>query len=288
MSETIKQYVFKEGLPLEFEMVSLENVVSETGKMSSPHRADFYQIVWVKEGTYVHYIDFMPVTLQPNSALFIGKDKVHFFDLSKNFSAVAILFTDNFFSHSHNDLNYLQSTVLFNAFSEVTILNVDESKNVFSQLVLDMEHELKHDQDDNKGRILKNQLHNFLLFSERELKEKGYSGIKTGPDLDTVLAFRNLLEKEFKQNKVVSNYAANINVSEKKLNKSTAQILGKTPKQIIDERVLLESKRLLVHTSKNVKEIGYELGFEDSSNFINYFKKHVGKTPSEFKQSYGF
>jgi AraC-like DNA-binding protein len=77
-----------------------------------------------------------------------------------------------------------------------------------------------------------------------------------------------------------------MSVSEKKLNKATNQVLGKSPKEIIDERVVLEAKRLLVHTSKSIKEVGFELGFDEPTNFIKYFKKHVGRTPIEFKGSF--
>ncbi|WP_459640649.1 helix-turn-helix domain-containing protein [Flavobacterium sp. CGRL2] len=63
-------------------------------------------------------------------------------------------------------------------------------------------------------------------------------------------------------------------------------MLGKTPKEIIDDRVMLEAKRLLAHTNENVKEISYELGFEEPTNFIKYFRKHSNSTPVEFRESH--
>lgn len=77
-----------------------------------------------------------------------------------------------------------------------------------------------------------------------------------------------------------------MNVSEKRLNQATTKTMGKSPKTIIDERVLLEAKRLLIHTTLSVKEIGYNLGFEEPTNFIKYFRKHTQKTPIVFRERY--
>ena len=70
------------------------------------------------------------------------------------------------------------------------------------------------------------------------------------------------------------------------MNQATSKVLGKSPKELIDDRILLEAKRLLVHGNKSIKEIGFELGFEEPTNFIKYFRKHIGKTPMEFREGY--
>lgn len=57
-----------------------------------------------------------------------------------------------------------------------------------------------------------------------------------------------------------------------------------TPLQIINDRIVLEAKRQLQHTSLNIKEIGYNLGFEDSSYFVKFFKRLAGSMPSEFRK----
>jgi AraC-like DNA-binding protein len=86
--------------------------------------------------------------------------------------------------------------------------------------------------------------------------------------------------------KSVSGYASQMNVSEKRLTAATTKTVGKSPKTIIDERVMLEVKRLLIHTNLSIKEIGYDLGFEDPAYFIKYFRKHTGKTPIEFRENH--
>jgi len=62
--------------------------------------------------------------------------------------------------------------------------------------------------------------------------------------------------------------------------------LGKLPKEIINDRVLLEAKRLLVHTNLSIKVIGQDLGFDDPAYFVRYFKKNTEMTPLEFRETY--
>jgi AraC-like DNA-binding protein len=50
--------------------------------------------------------------------------------------------------------------------------------------------------------------------------------------------------------------------------------------------VVLEAKRLLAHTTSSIKEIGFELGFDEPTNFIKYFRKHVASTPIDFRSKF--
>jgi AraC-like DNA-binding protein len=79
-------------------------------------------------------------------------------------------------------------------------------------------------------------------------------------------------------------YAKRMCITHKRLNQATTMVLGKTPKEIIDNRILLAAKPLLAHTSENVKEIAFDLGFEEPTNFIKYFRKHNKYTPIEFRE----
>ena len=98
------------------------------------------------------------------------------------------------------------------------------------------------------------------------------------------MLFKGFLETGYNTQKQVNYYAKEIIITEKRLNQATTKVLGKTPKEIIDERIMLEAKRILAHTTESVKEIGYDLGFEEPTNFIKFFKKHSKLTPTEFRE----
>lgn len=97
--------------------------------------------------------------------------------------------------------------------------------------------------------------------------------------------FNLLVETHFREEHSVSFYAQQLFKSPKTLSNLFAIYNNKTPSQVIQERILIEAKRLLTYTSKTVKQITFELGFEDVSYFSNFFKKHTSLSPVEFRNA---
>ena len=75
-----------------------------------------------------------------------------------------------------------------------------------------------------------------------------------------------------------------MNLSPKRLNEITRKMLGKTITQLIHDRILLEAKRELIFSGRSIKEISYELGFEDPAYFSRFFKKQSGFSPTHFRK----
>ncbi|MBK7742146.1 MAG: helix-turn-helix domain-containing protein [Saprospiraceae bacterium] len=287
MKSDIKKYSFKQGLPQEFELVGIGQLYNNhSDSLTTPHRAGFYHILWFQKGSPTHLVDFNPVEIKPNTILFLNKDTVQRFDKKGGFDGKAILFTDGFFCNTEADIKYLRSSILFNDLFSVSQIQMSKTASLFAHLFQLMEIELENEKDISQPHILKNLLHNFLLLSERERRKQNFTEIKKSADLDYVMLFKDLLESNYHKLKQVSNYAKIISVTEKRLNQATSKILGKSPKQMIDERVMLEAKRLLAHTNESVKEIGFELGFDEPTNFIKYFRKHSNSTPVEFREQF--
>jgi AraC family transcriptional regulator, transcriptional activator of pobA len=285
--DKIKTYKFKDGLPQEFEIINLAELFSFGKKfLTKPHRTNFYHIFWFQKGTPIHTVDFVQIEIKANTLLFLSKDVVHYFDAKGEFEGKLILFTDEFLCQSEEDTFFLKSSILFNDLFSVTQIQTEEKDCIFSDLFRLMELEFNLEPHKFQPQILKNYLHNFLLLSERERQKQGIFEVKKSVNLDYVSAFRELLEQNYKEQKQVSYFAKKIYLTEKRLNLATRSILGKTPKELIDERVVLEAKRLLAHTTKTVKEIGYELGFEEPTNFNKYFRKHSLITPSQFRSQF--
>lgn len=283
-NNTIKEYKFKDGLPLEFEILDICNLfVKHKGMLTTPHRANFYHIIWVKEGHCTHLVDFNPIDVEAGSILFVPKNCINTFDPKPIFSGKLILFTDSFFCRDSSDSVYLQSTSLFSIKYGTTQLKI-ESNGELDHYLLSMEREQSRPLDNVKRDILQNLLHNFLLIAKREKKSQGLEETVACDILDLANRFKQQLEERFKIDKAVSIYAEKLNTSEKRLTKATLSVTGKTPKVLIDERVMLEAKRLLVYSQSSIKEIAFNLGFEEATYFIKFFKRYSHKTPIEFRE----
>jgi AraC-like DNA-binding protein len=283
---SIQKYAFKKGLPQEFEVVDLGAIFTEIkDELTHPHRLDFYQVLWFKAGRKTHMVDFEMMTIEPNTLLFVSKNSVQMFSDEPELQALNVIFTDGFFSRTSDDLHWLRSTILYNDLlttSKLTIAADSELPDFYEKLLAELGKEKDNVQDD----LLRLQLKTMLLKAERERRVQDFVEIKDSPQLRLVTEFRTLLEISFIAYKQVSYYTDHMGISPKRLNHATQLILGETPKSLIDERVLLESKRLLSYASDSVKEIAFSLGFEEPTNFIKYFRKHTHHTPLQFRKMY--
>jgi len=99
------------------------------------------------------------------------------------------------------------------------------------------------------------------------------------------MKFRNLLEQNVNYKVKVVDFCDQLNISAKQLNNSL-KLYNTTAKQYIDDRILLEINRLLVYSSLSIKEIAYEIGFEDPTNFTKYFKTRMNMLPTDYRKDY--
>lgn len=96
--------------------------------------------------------------------------------------------------------------------------------------------------------------------------------------------FKHLVEKNFIQIREVRKYAAMLNITAKYLSEVVKRTMGKSPREIIKDMLLLESKMLLFSTDKNITEIAYMLNFSDQAHFSHFIKQHTGLTPHELQK----
>jgi len=288
MDNEIKKLKFKRNADLQIEVLPLHTLtIVSKDHLITPHRTNFYHIFLFENCQPTHFVDFEPKIIEPYTLLFIDKDRVHQFDQLLQYEGQVLIFTEAFFCTSESDTKFLRSSILFNDLAGKPTIKLN--KTDFEKFILicnSITDELGSPTDNSKHILLKNLLHNFLLLSEREKRKQGYTELKKGADLDYTLLFRDFLESNYTQLKSVSDYAQIICISEKRLGQATSKVLGKSPKEIINDRILLEAKRLLVHTNLSVKEIGQELGFKDPAYFVRYFKKNTETTPVEFRETH--
>lgn len=123
-----------------------------------------------------------------------------------------------------------------------------------------------------------------LLYKFKGIQEE-FSSLEILPNKKQTLVFKfkNLVNNLFITCKQVSDYAGRLFVSANTLNKIVKDLTGKTAKEIINDKVILESKRMLLYTSSDISEIAFTIGFEEPTHFIRFFKAHTLQTPKEYR-----
>ena len=136
-----------------------------------------------------------------------------------------------------------------------------------------------------KDYILRNYIH-ILLLLIREIynpHEKHLQQVATRT-MKITHQFKHLLEKNFIEWREVQQYAAELNITPKYLSEAVKENTGKTPRDLINDLLVMESKVLLGSTDKTMSEIAHYLHFEDQSHFSRFIKQQTGKTPTELRR----
>ena len=98
------------------------------------------------------------------------------------------------------------------------------------------------------------------------------------------LQFRKLVEKEYRKLHTVQEYAERLNVAVRTLNKCVNDCSKMSPLAFVNNRIVLEAKRMVRYSNMMFKEIALELGFEEPSYFVKFFKRQTGYLPSDFRE----
>ncbi len=285
----IKKYHLHEGEPnkLQFEIYSLkDHLIHNTPNTLKPHVHSFYQIIWFIKGFGKHYVDFNTYDIEDNSLFFISKGQIHQFD--DNFQdGYVIHFNESFLDIYENFTDIFLKHNIFHSFEKEPFFIIKESDSIeLHNIVNRMLKEMSTPNMFAHSNLLKLLLQLFLVEIQRFGIRKDCCELTiNNPSHILFVNFRKLLEENFHEIHTVSWYSEILTVSTKTLTNCTKEITHQTPLKIINDRLILEARRLLSYSQKNVNEIGFVLGFEDPSYFVKFFKRHMKISPSEFRKN---
>lgn len=267
--------------------ISIEERIKIGGEaVLNAHRTDFYILLWVTKGKSFHMVDFQEIEVKEGDLLFINPNQIHGFREGTDYEGKLIAFPDSFYSETPKDILFIENASLFNSFGYIVKINLSQNNQfLFTQYLRLLEIELGNSSDNFQFSILHNHLSNMLILSERIKAQESTSKLSLTKDWQYVGQFNQLVSKNYRQQFTVSDYAELLKISERRLQKATKITLAKTPKQLMTEELIVQSKRLLIHETMTIKEISYELGFDEPSNFTKFFKKHTGAVPTIFREN---
>ncbi len=271
-----------------FDIVKIEELLKRDldHDIGKNHLVKFYIIFFVYEGQGYHTIDFTDYNYNEGTVLLVRKDQIHKFFRSTNVKGYLLVFTEEFIISHLNRMEALKSMQLFNdslSFPKIEF-NDKVEFNDFTILIKHMESEYQAKDNFSIG-ITRSVLH-IVITKLFRIKAKRGHFVGKKKNMSQFLEFQKLGEENCFKSKKVKYYAQKMGVSAKTLNNTTNNIVNNSAKAFIDERTILQIKRLLISTDHSIKEIAYISGFSDSSNFFKYFKKFTGNSPEVFRQAY--
>ncbi|MEO9510556.1 MAG: helix-turn-helix transcriptional regulator [Flavobacteriaceae bacterium] len=257
--------------------------------IAQEHVHDFKEIIFLFSGEGSFLIDDELIKLKPNTLFFIKKKQIFRIVKGIDLKGYSIKYKNEFIpsagltykSTFYSKLNGYISDLKYIHFKKKGIENI---KTHFYLMV--NEYEEPEGAFTSKA-ILQHLFMGLMLKIERKAREiviDTTEGKMGSHNRKRYTDFLNLLEENFMSNHNMEFYAEKLSLSRRKLSDLVKEFTGITAKKYLLNRVILEAKRLLAYSNKNLKEICFDLGFEYPPYFSALFKEMTGYTPNQYRK----
>lgn len=275
--------------PQSMEMALRITQFKDDSLFNSPKKNNYFSMLLISKGKGSVQRDLTRYAFNSDCLLCFAIYQPFMVLPEKELEGVLINFHPGFFCLFQHRNEVSCNGVLFNNLYDTPVvdLNADEMRSlsvVADQIMTELRDRQKPDQD-----VLLSYLKIFLIDASRTKIEQrqGEESLVSKTPL-TLENLKNAIETNFKTLHSAGDYGELLHISTKALNKASKAHFNKTLSDLIAERRIIEAKRELYLTSRAVKEIAFELGYEDEFYFSRYFKKKVGVSPQIFRDKVGF
>jgi AraC-like DNA-binding protein len=282
----IKKYDFfktKYGDELLIDLIRLESLEKYITE-KCPHYLTYYDITLLTGGKGNFCIDQYQYDIQPGTVLFSSPGQVRHWNIESLPKGYVLIFEEEFLMHFLNDLQFISDLKYFNNRSNPPQIHLSAADlQYLIQIMKNIEQEVstfnRYDQ-----YILQALLYQILVWLNRK-----YSALHLTTNTENnnryISLFSKLVNQNFNEQHSVSFYAEKLNITAGHLNDLSKLHLGTNAKQFIQNRIMLQAKRMLLYTNLQVEEIALQLSFENTTYFIRKFKNETGLTPLAFRKN---
>lgn len=266
------------GAAVRYRTETLNNYVLD----NTLHQLSFYEVIFIEEGSGTFTLDENKILIAPQTIIFTSPGQVRCWEIEKKVKGYTLFFDKDFLHLFFSDELFLYRFQYFHQYSHPTAIRIsEESFEKCLELVHGIEQEFGLLQNDS-NHLIRSLLYQLLVILNR------YYACIHNVQRDTYIhadfyRFRSLLEKKFVGDRSVDAYSKVLNISTGFLNKICRQFSGLSAQQMIHYKLISEIKKQL-YQNKSAKEIAYEFGFSDPSNFNRFFKKFTGITPQQYRK----
>lgn len=273
----LKEFSYKQFGNIEFS----KKVLEETTITSI---AEHIKILFIPKRATIQ-VDFQEFNMETDALLFINPKVI--VKPCETIDGQLIYFNRDFYCIEIHDQEVACDGILYNNVFEIPFIALDENQSGDIQNIIQEIKKEMGNEDANTEEMLRILLKMIILKSTRIWKQQHQLAENTQhSDVQFLRKFSKLVEQHYKTHHTVADYAELLFVTPKNLSKKISLISKSTPNDIIKDRIILESKRLLAHTKMTVKEIAYSLNYEDDAYFIRFFTKHTGLSPVSFRKQF--
>ncbi|NND04489.1 MAG: AraC family transcriptional regulator [Acidimicrobiia bacterium] len=261
------------GPRLPVEVVELSDLVSrvDPGFLAKPERPSFNLFMLMHEPLGSHTVDSADIPGSPGRLIQIRPGQIQAFNTTDGFDATLVL-------------SQPAATTALPWFpGHVSYCDLDDDAVATAEAVI---NSLRRQQARFDGSPSSSRLMIALFDALVALYDNAAAHTNEPLFPDIYVAYRNAIETDLGHRHDVIHYARQLGYSARTISRACERATGQTAKQVLSERLVLEAKRLLVHTDNSAASVSAQLGFSEPTNFTKFFVRNTSQTPSEFRQLY--
>lgn len=250
--------------------------------MRAPHRHDYHELIWVRSGRGEHAIDGRTVPVRPHTVTVIGRGQVHVFRHAEELHGAVLRFRDELLDGGAARI--VPGWLLDGGGGRTIPVPASECDRV-QQVFAALAAELARPPDGLTGDVERHFISILLLWLER-FYDASRTERRDADDAEVQLQrrFAERLEADFARHHDAAHYADALAVPAAALSRALTQVTGRSTKELILERVMLEAARLLRYGEQTVGEIAHHVGFADPLYFSRAFKRRFGAAPQSYRE----
>lgn len=275
----LSDYVPPELAELGIYIGRLEDSLVRRPTRGMVHRHEHFELFWV-QGTGMHLNDFDRFPLRGSSLIVVSPGQVHSWPDSAGLTGTMIGFTAAFFDGSEPPPSLLLGLPFVYRTGVGPVIPVDGDTAVIDDTFARLATEFEY-RNERWSEMIRALLRIAFVLALRVQATRAPGA--TSARIELVQRFRLALEQHFLTTTSVSAFARLLKVTPGYLNDTVREQIGRPAGDLIRERVLLESRRLLLHSGLSISEIAYHLGFDDPSYFARFFRREVRQSPGEYR-----
>lgn len=256
-------------------------------EINSDYYKPYIKVLYLPEN-YSITIDFKHYKTTTPSLFFINSNQYLQIEKEGEKQGYFMYYNRDFYCVQIHDAEVACDGLLFNNIFEMPMTALPDKEILFVEGIYNQIQEEFDSPDSSQEEMIRTYLKQLIIKATRiwKVQQLGMLNDEPTKEMDFFRDFSRLVEIHFRTKHTVADYADILGVAPKTLSNKFNRLELTQPNDIIKERIILEAKRLLGHSSLSVKEIAYQLGYEDPAYFNRLFTNKVGDTPSNFKKKY--
>jgi len=254
-------------------------------------RNNYYSLIWVTEGNGKLKADFSDYDFEAGSLFAFSPYQPYMFSGGSKIKGIAIYFHPDFFCIYKHHKEISGNGLLYNNIYQPPFVIVDEGSAATFRMIAEQIKTEMQKPELAQHELIVSYLKIFLINAARLkiLQQPATAAsVKDNKEPFILQKLKDAIEANFKTKHSPADYAELLYISPKALARMTKSHFNKTLSSLINERIIIEAKRELYLTDKTVKEIAWELGYEDEYYFSRFFKVNADVSPQLYRETVGF